>query len=250
MPLEYSQHFEDSQEAIRSAIEGNQAEMWTGLPGIVQSYDDKAITVTVQPAIKILYTGPDLVQKFTQMPVLLDVPVYFPRGGGVTMTYPIAAGDECFVVFSSRCIDEWWDQGGIQETHSLRKHDLSDGFAFVGPFSQKTKIDKVSTTTVQLRSNVLNGSAPKIFIEIDVPNDKAQVVVDQLSFVFDGNANTITAKAPTKITLDTPLIECTGDVHVDGEVVAKATGSSVTLSQHRHGTGNPAAGTVPPTGGT
>jgi phage baseplate assembly protein gpV len=105
---------------------------------------------------------------------------------------------------------------------------------------------------VQLRSNELNsaGNAAKIFVEIDVPNTKAQTVVDQVSCVIDGNANTVAVKASTSVTLDTPLVHCTGALHADGEVVAQASGAGVTVSQHKHGTGNPAAGTVPPTAGT
>ena len=38
-------------EALRAALDGRQAEMWTALPGIVQSFDPAAMTVSVQPAV-------------------------------------------------------------------------------------------------------------------------------------------------------------------------------------------------------
>ena len=31
----------------------------------------------------------------------------FPGGGGFALTFPVAAGDECLVVFASRCIDDY-----------------------------------------------------------------------------------------------------------------------------------------------
>lgn len=49
------------------------------------------------------------------LPILPDVPVVFPGGGGFALTFPVAAGDECLVVFASRCIDAWWQSGGVGE---------------------------------------------------------------------------------------------------------------------------------------
>ncbi|NML34956.1 Gp138 family membrane-puncturing spike protein [Paraburkholderia antibiotica] len=123
------------------------------MPGIVQSFNAGAATATVQIAIKGVVTKPDGSAQFVNMPLLVDVPVHFPRGGGCTLTFPVAKNDECLVVFAARCIDSWWQSGGIQAPAEHRVHDLSDGFAFVGFFSQATKISGISTNSVQLRSN-------------------------------------------------------------------------------------------------
>ena len=39
------------------------------------------------------------------LPLLVDVPVVFPRGGGVTLTLPVVPAMSAFVVFADRCID-------------------------------------------------------------------------------------------------------------------------------------------------
>ncbi|MGC8050122.1 Gp138 family membrane-puncturing spike protein, partial [Salmonella enterica] len=70
-----------------------------------------------------------------------------------SMTFPVAQGDECLVVFASRCIDSWWQSGGIQEQAELRMHDLSDGFAILGFRSQPRALSNISTTSAQLRSD-------------------------------------------------------------------------------------------------
>jgi hypothetical protein len=70
----------------------------------------------------------------------------FPRGGGCTLTFPVKEGDECLVIFADRCIDFWWQSGGIQEPVDGRMHDLSDAFCIVGPQSQAKKISGISTT--------------------------------------------------------------------------------------------------------
>lgn len=151
-----------SQATLIAALAGLQASIWTALPGIVQSYDNIKQTVTVQPSIKAKAQNPDGSFEWITLPLLLDCPVYFPNGGGVTLTFPVAQYDECLVVFASRCIDLWWSRGGIQEQAEMRMHDLSDGFAFVGFTSAARHLGGLSTTKTQLRSN--DGAT---YIELD-----------------------------------------------------------------------------------
>ena len=89
------------------------------------------MTLTAQPTIKgILMTKDGAVAE--ALPVLQDVPIVWPSGGGVTLTLPVAAGDECLLVIADRCIDAWWQSGGVQLPMDSRAHDLSDAFAIVG----------------------------------------------------------------------------------------------------------------------
>jgi hypothetical protein len=143
----------DSQEALRLVLEGHQAQVWTALPAIIESFDPAAVTCVAQPAIKAQVRAPDGSTQWVTLPLLLDCPVVFPRGGGCTLTFPVSAGDECLIIFASRCIDAWYSSGGVQVQSEFRMHDLSDGFALPGPFSQATKISGISTNSVQLRSN-------------------------------------------------------------------------------------------------
>lgn len=123
------------------------------MPGIIQSFDPIAVTCTVQPAISGQAADELGNYKSQPLPLLLDVPVIFPRGGGCTLTFPVKAGDECLVIFSDRCIDFWWQNGGVQEPVDPRQHDLSDAFALVGPMSQAQKISAINTSAVELRSD-------------------------------------------------------------------------------------------------
>jgi hypothetical protein len=50
------------------------------------------------------------------------------------------------VIFADRCIDFWWQNGGVQEPVDDRVHDLSDAFCIVGPQSQAQKISGISTS--------------------------------------------------------------------------------------------------------
>ncbi|MEQ5195390.1 Gp138 family membrane-puncturing spike protein [Klebsiella pasteurii] len=123
------------------------------LPGIIQSFDPDTVTAVVQPAIRYIERDNDGNKNTKDYPLLVDVPVIFPRGGGCTLTFPVKEGDECLVIFADRCIDFWWQSGGIQEQVDGRMHDLSDAFAIVGPQSQAKKISGISTSAVELRSD-------------------------------------------------------------------------------------------------
>ncbi|GAB7197671.1 hypothetical protein OS31_40010 [Dickeya oryzae] len=109
------------------------------LPGIVQSFDPDSVTCVIQPAIRGYETDTGGNQISVPLPLLVDVPVIFPRGGGCTLTFPIQPGDECLIVFADRCIDFWWQSGGMQEPVDGRMHDLSDAFCIPGPMSQAKK---------------------------------------------------------------------------------------------------------------
>ena len=93
------------------------------MPGIVESFDPLTQTVSVRPALK---KGSFL------LPVIHDIPVFFPgtRGGGIT--WPVSAGDECLLVFADFDIDRWYAFGAAEEPDSGRLHALPDAFAFVG----------------------------------------------------------------------------------------------------------------------
>jgi hypothetical protein len=248
MAVLFEQRYNDQKEMLRVFMDGRQADIWTALPGVIVSYNSTALTVVVQPTIQELYTGANLQQTFINLPELLDVPVLFPRGGSYTMTFPIQPGDECVVVFMSRCMDNWWAQGGIQNQYEKRMHDLSDGMAFVGPWSQKTvtALTNVSTTTTQIRTN--DG---KIFVEIDEPNKISRIINNDLSVTMDGNANTATVVAPTQVNINSPLAKFSGAIQAAGDITAGAGGAgSVTLLSHAHSDAGGTGDSGPPVPGS
>lgn len=218
-------------DALLAALQGFQAELWTALPGVVKAYRRVAsdgIVVDVQPAIQASIRQPNGELRWINMPLLLDCPVYFPSGGGFTLTFPIAVDDECLVVFSSRCIDAWHESGGhANQQAELRMHDLSDGFAFVGFRSRpRTLSPAAHPTSVELRSD---DGETKIAIRQDT---KVSVV------------------SPAEIILTAPLVTIAGDLHVTGEITTpnEVTADGIALTSHRHTGVDTGSGTSgPPT---
>ena len=122
-------------EAIRAAMRGAGVNIRVAMPGIVEDFDRAQQTVTVRPAIREVLRNSGAETEI-EIPPLVDVPIVLPRAGGYLLAFVPQPGDECLVVFADTCIDGWWQSGGVQSQAERRRHDLSDGFAILGPWSQ------------------------------------------------------------------------------------------------------------------
>lgn len=211
--MDQRERIADQEEALRVCVEGILTATWNALPAVVQSYNALKGTCVLQTSVRIFISRVDEILPldlrakaraqagWLDLPPLVDVPVVYQGGGQFVVTFPIAAGDEALVVFASRCIDNWWLQGGTANTQAeLRMHDLSDGFAIIGPRSQPRKLTAVSTTTTQIRT--VDGTA---YIELTT----------------DGKIN---LKAPGGV-------HVTGTLDATGEITASGTH---TVSAHTH----------------
>ncbi|HBT0046088.1 Gp138 family membrane-puncturing spike protein [Klebsiella pneumoniae] len=171
MPVALNSQLGSKEQADARLAQAIMSAMRVSMPGIIQSFDPDAVTAVVQPAIKGVEQDESGADVSVNIPLLVDVPVVFPRGGGCTLTFPVKAGDECLVIFADRCIDFWWQSGGVQEPVDGRMHDLSDAFCIVGPQSQAKKISGINTTAAQFRSD--DGST---YLEIDPTTQKIKIV--------------------------------------------------------------------------
>jgi protein gp138/GpV-like protein with Apex motif len=208
--MDVNQTLDDSETAMRYALESKQAQMWTAMPAIVTKVNLTQMTLECQPAIKGIQSNEDGSSSYVNLPQLVDVPICFPSAGGFTLTLPIAIGDEILAIIANRCIDAWWQLGGVQVPMELRMHDLSDGFAIPGPRSLPMVIPSISSVNAQLRSN--DGTT---YLEI-TPTGKINLV------------------APSGIGI-TGALTVTGAITATGEVTANfGTGVPVPLSTHVH----------------
>ena len=215
MPVALNSQLGSKEQADARLAQAIMSAMRVSMPGIIQSFDPDAVTAVVQPAIKGVELDESGADVSVNIPLLVDVPVVFPRGGGCTLTFPVKAGDECLVIFADRCIDFWWQNGGVQKPVDLRMHDLSDAFAIVGPQSQAHKISGISTSAAQLRTD------------------------DGAAFVEVAAGHAITVKTPGKLTanadggteITSPTIALNGNVTINGNLSQGmgASGGSATM---------------------
>lgn len=220
--LNFNTRIEDQQRVIDQAIDGRLSAVWTAIPAQVTKYNPEAITVECQPLIQGRRTKEDGSVELMTLPLLLDCPVIFPHAGGGSITFPIKVGDEVLVIFSCRGIDFWWQNSGIQPPPEIRMHDLSDGFALPGIWSQPKKIGNLSTDSLMIRSD--DKSA---YIEIKTEskdiNSKTSAnmtatVGGNVTVNVSGNANINVAGSTT---LDCPTNTITGTLTVRGLITGQ-----------------------------
>lgn len=94
------------------------------MPGVIVDYNPDTQTASIQPGVREKRSG-----TVEQLPLLLDVPVVFPGSASLSVSFEVSAGDECLIVFSDVCIDDWLQRGKIQTPSISRRHSLADGFA-------------------------------------------------------------------------------------------------------------------------
>lgn len=138
-------------------------------PAIIQSFNSSEMTVDVKCAIKekIKNYSNGMFEE-VEIPLIRDVPVVFPSAGKYQLTFPISKGDECLVVFSDMCIDNWWAFGGIQKQAEIRRHDLSDAFCIPSKMSQVKKINNFNMNNLEIKNSVTE-------VKIEVKDDKILV---------------------------------------------------------------------------
>ncbi|WP_076045599.1 Gp138 family membrane-puncturing spike protein [Clostridium botulinum] len=139
-------------EMFRSMGDGWKNVLRVACPGIIQSFDSEKQTVTVQLALREHITKPDFTKEWVNLPLLLDVAIVIPRAGDYCLTMPVKQGDECLIIFADMCIDAWFTYGNVQNQIEKRRHDLSDGFAILGTWSQPNRIENYSMDSCQLRT--------------------------------------------------------------------------------------------------
>lgn len=205
-PVDDTEIFDLNYERARSGLR-------VSLPGTIKSFDPESVTCEVELSMFGLSAtakrGSTSVDRIKSedgyYPVIQDIPVVFPRGGGCTLTFPVKAGDECLVIFSDRCIDFWWQNGETQNTSRTRSHSFSDAFVIPGPQSQAKKISSISASAAQLRTD--DGSA---FVEV----------------AADG-----------AVTITSPQITLNGPVQVNGAITSTGdqTANGISQINHTHG---------------
>lgn len=138
------------EEVFNKALNNQSFDIKVAMPGIIQSWDSAKQTATIKLALreKINIDGNPT---WTEIPLLVDVPLVTIKGGGHLICTAINAGDECWVWFSDACIDASWQSGGVQNQADLRRHDLSDGFFMPSLFSQPKKISNYPSEGIEIR---------------------------------------------------------------------------------------------------
>lgn len=145
--------------------------------GKITSFDVTKKTAQVQILFKRVL--PD--ETVVAYPLLIDCPVFTLQGGGGSIQFPIAAGDQCLLLFSDRRLDEWFQNGGEAVPGDARMHDMSDAIALVG-------------------LNALTSDLP------DYPTDKVIVTYNGVSVALESSGVVFTGTGGAEIDLASGIV--------------------------------------------
>lgn len=202
--LNPEQEYETLSEALNFIFEQRFKGIYTCLPGVIVSYDQATKRAAVQPALRRILTD----DTEEQLPVIQNVPVCFPTGGGFSLLFPVVAGDTCLLAFSQRGIENF-KVTYEQERPDEGLLDLNDAMAIMGfgPLSltpassngvslqsddgQNAIIIEPGKVTIETTSNVTIDSPSTTIIGGSVTHNGINIGDDHVhSGVMTGGSNT------------------------------------------------------------
>lgn len=210
--LRLSQDFPINNQIIEDFLSQYDFNLRCAAPGIIRGFNKEEQTVKVQLAMKeIVYIDSKLSSEI--IPELVDVPIVVPRAGNFVITMPVKIGDECLVIFGDMCIDAWWKYGedkeneinkGSREQVSIRRHDLSDGFAIIGVWSQPNVIEDYSIDALEIRT--IDGKN-----KVQVKDDSLNVYVEDTAIEIEDGKIILRYKGTTVFTLEDGVVTVASD---------------------------------------
>lgn len=182
----------DPRDVFSSILEAHTREnIYTAMPGIVvnvSNYNNWQF-VDVIPLINRLYSDGDSVPNDEN--VIYNCPVVSPAGGGGLLSFPLKVGDNVWLDFSMRNLENWQFGDGtrIQNPPDSRSFHMSDAVAFPCIYTSQTNLHP-SADNVEIKfgehliSLTPNG-------ELLITNGSAKITLKSNSTI-DANGATIT----------------------------------------------------------
>lgn len=184
------------------------------LPARVVAYDRETNRASVQPLISMVNTANEIVPRAQ----IASIPVAQFGAGNFVLSFPVNPGDLGWIKASDRDISLFLQSLVESPPNTARKHNFSDAVLIPDTMFRGVTINAEDSANAVLQT--LDGT-----VRIAIWADKVKITAPE-------------------IVLDTPTVHCTGDVLVDGDVIAQ----TISLTEHIHGgvqTGS--ASTAPPT---
>lgn len=117
-------HLKAIRESVNAAIDEAFRGKSTAEPGFVEKFYAKEKLADITPIISDFYEGDDGSANEEPRTKLPKVPIWYPGGGGWTITWPLKVGDPVLLVFCQRNIANWFISDGkepvapeFSETH-------------------------------------------------------------------------------------------------------------------------------------
>lgn len=192
------------------------------LPAQVLSYDRTTNIANVQPLIVMRTTEGDHVRRAP----IARVPVVALGGGGFVINFPLKPGDLGWIEASDRDISLFMQNLTEAPPNTNRNNSFEDA-RFIPDVMRQYTIDGADSDAMVIQTT------------------------DAATRVVITTTGEIRITAPTKLTVDAPQTEWTGDITLNGnitqtgnqDVTGEVTANGIPLSTHKHTQVQPGTGT-------
>lgn len=161
--------------------------------GTIQSYNPLLNTAKVSINFKVELLNGDI----KEYPQLEDCPVFIMGGVSSYVSFPIAKGDTCIVLFNDKCIDDWYLTGEVVKPANNRSHSIADGIVLVGLRSIDKAVKNPANSIcieggpkkVSIRNDdedlksLLEGQTTTLKSMIDTIKDMNQAIYDLITLI-------------------------------------------------------------------
>jgi len=220
----------------------------TSIPGHVLTFDSATQTAQVQIGIE----RTDINGAVFTPPPLVIVPVMF-HGGDFSVEFAVTPGCEGWIFFSQRCIDGWFNTGGVAANPIARFHDASDACFVPGTRSLPNVLPDFQNNGIRIRNR---SGSQYVWLKSDntiqANNGAGSIVIGADGTVtingvvtIDTAGNITTPVQVKSATLETDTMSiqagaviATVDINTTQDVIA----GSISLKNHTHT--DPQGGTV------
>lgn len=205
------------QDFFDSMFRQSMKKVYTAIPAHVIAFDPARQVAQIQ--IGILRV--DVNGQSCAPPPIIECPVLF-LGDGFTVEFQIDAGCEGLAIFSQRCIDGWFQTGGVAANPLARFHDMSDCLFIPGFRPMPKVISGFANNGIRIRNK--DG---KQFAWLK--NDG--------SISVENGAGHIRMSADGTVTINGVTFDTSGNVSTSATVTASTDveGGGISLKSHVHG---------------
>lgn len=163
-------------EVQRRAIQSYLGDVFTAIVGRVETYDAARQTADLTPMVRRPLPTEDEDVTYEELPIIPNVPVLFPRGGGFSITWPIVPGNFLQLIVESLSISQWRRSGEISDSGDIRQNHLGSCVAIAGLGPNSDPID-----SSQAGANALILEGPEIRLGKDATQ---HVALAEAMFTF------------------------------------------------------------------
>lgn len=186
----------DLGEVIEGLIASHLLELHTAIPGAIKTYDAAKQTAEVIIQVRSAVPAEDGSIVAEEPPVIPNVPVQWPRGGGYALHFPLKPGDHVLLVFSEAAIGHWRASGQVADPGDLRRHSIAYPVAIPGiaPDSRPLTDAPTDEAVLTVGDGVFRvGGASAEMVALA---NLVQQALDKIQQKFDAHTHVVTGTLP------------------------------------------------------